>query len=388
MDVRKIMNGNANNDEVEVLAEEEILSSESATTESENIPSKKTSKVAIVIALLSLILTILAILVAIYFYKHNTQLVAEQQATIAKLSSEFDSQKSSFSTQSQKTLSLQREVEQTNSQLQDLNNTSKISQTDIQSLQRAIATNKARHPNDWILSEVEYLVNLAGRKIWLEKDVPSAISLLHAADQRIIELNDASLSDLRRAFLEDINTLGALPNRDPDGMVLSLSELERRIDKLAVIGAELSEKSPESTGKLSDDVNDWKENLESSWSDFMGSFIVINKRDSKIEALLSPEQRWYLKENVRHNLSKAELAVYREQQTVYDQALHEVINMLDNYYNLNDSATDYFYKSVKELSKRKISVQYPDQLKSAPILERILDLRIKTSLATPSVKQG
>ncbi|WP_435235953.1 uroporphyrinogen-III C-methyltransferase [Psychromonas sp. PT13] len=382
------MNGNANNDEVEVLAEEEILSSESTTTESENIPSKKTSKVAIVIALLSLILTILVILAAIYFYKQNTQLVANQQATIAQLSNEFNSQKSSFSAQSQKTLSLQSEVEQTNLQLQDLNNTSKISQTDIQSLQRALAANKARHPNDWILSEVEYLVNLAGRKIWLEKDVPSAISLLHAADQRIIELNDASLSDLRRAFLEDINTLGALPNRDPDGMVLTLSELERRIDKLAIIGAELSDKNPESTGQLSDDVKDWKQNLESSWSDFMGSFIVINKRDSKIEALLSPEQRWYLKENVRHNLGKAELAVYREQQTVYDQALQEVINMLDNYYNLNDSATDYFYKSVKELSKRKISVKYPDQLKSEPILERIIDLRIKTSLATPSVKQG
>ena len=382
------MNGNANNDEVEVLAEEEILSSESTTTESENIPSKKTSKVAIVIALLSLILTILVILAAIYFYKQNTQLVANQQATIAQLSNEFNSQKSSFSAQSQKTLSLQSEVEQTNLQLQDLNNTSKISQTDIQSLQRALAANKARHPNDWILSEVEYLVNLAGRKIWLEKDVPSAISLLHAADQRIIELNDASLSDLRRAFLEDINTLGALPNRDPDGMVLTLSELERRVDKLAIIGAELSDTNPESTGQLSDDVKDWKQNLESSWSDFMGSFIVINKRDSKIEALLSPEQRWYLKENVRHNLGKAELAVYREQQTVYDQALQEVINMLDNYYNLNDSATDYFYKSVKELSKRKISVKYPDQLKSEPILERIIDLRIKTSLATPSVKQG
>jgi len=386
MDERKIMNGNENNDEV--LVEEEILSSASATTESENIPSKKTSKVAIVIALLSLILTIVVILVAIYFYQQNKQLVTNQQAALAQLSSEFDNQKSSFRTQSQKTLSLQSEVEQTNLQLQNLNNSSKISQTDIQSLQRALAASKARHPNDWILSEVEYLVNLAGRKIWLEKDIPSAISLLHAADQRIIELNDASLSDLRRAFLEDINTLGALPKRDPDGLVLTLSELERRVDKLAVIGAELSKTTSPSTDKLSDDVNDWKKNLESSWSDFVGSFIVINKRDSKIEALLSPEQRWYLKENVRHNLSKAELAVYREQQTVYDEALSEVIAMLDNYYNLEDSATDYFYQSVKELSKRKISVKYPDQLKSAPILERIIDLRIKTSLATPSVKQG
>jgi uroporphyrin-3 C-methyltransferase len=386
MDERKIMNGNENNDEV--LVEEEILSSEPTATESENIPSKKTNKVAIAIALLSLILTIVVILAAIYFHKQNEQIVANQQATIAKLSSEFDSQKSSFSAQAQKTLSLQSEVEQTNLQLQNLNNTSKISQTDIQSLQRALAANKARHPNDWILSEVEYLVNLAGRKIWLEKDLPSAIALLHAADQRIIELNDASLSDLRRAFLEDINTLGALPKRDPDGMVLTLSELERRIDKLAVIGAELSKSTPQSPAKLSDDLNDWQKNLESSWSDFVGSFIVINKRDSKIEALLSPEQRWYLKENVRHNLAKAELAVYREQQTVYDQALYEVISMLDNYYNLEDSATDYFYQSVKELSKRKISVKYPDQLKSAPILEHIIDLRIKTSLATPSVKQG
>jgi len=367
----------------DVLIKEEISPS-GTITDSAN----KNGKGAIIIALISLILSVAIVASAIYFYKKNEQLITTQQATIAQLNGAFNGQETRLKAQSQQSQSLQREVEQTNLQLQSLNNTSKIAKTDIQSLQRAIAANKDRHPNDWILSEAQYLVTLAGRKIWLEKDIPTAIKLLKAADQRIVELNDASLSDLRRALLEDINTLGALPKRDLDGMVLSLSDLERRVDKLAVLGAQLSADNPQQPSKLSDDVNNWKSNLKTSWSDFLSSFIVINKRDTQIKALLSPEQRWYLKENVRHSLEKAELAVYREQQTVYDQTLDEVLHVLGNYYNLDDSATDYFYQSVKALHKRNVSIQYPDQLKSMPILERIIDLRMKTSFATPSVKQG
>jgi uroporphyrin-3 C-methyltransferase len=42
---------------------------------------------------------------------------------------------------------------------------------------------------------------------------------------------------------------------------------------------------------------------------------------------------------------------------------------------------------VQDLSKRKIAIDYPDQLKSAPVLERIIEQRIKKSLASSRVEQ-
>jgi len=221
----------------------------------------------------------------------------------------------------------------------------------------------------------------------LERDIPTAITILVAADQRVVELSDSSLSVLRAALLEDINELEELPKRDPDGLVLALSSLERRIDKLVAISGKAAGASAAKESELSSDIHDWQENLTKSWSGFVNSFIVINKRDTQLQAQLSPQQSWYLKEKLRNDLAKAEFAVYREQQDIYNIALHSAVDLLKNYYDLDDNATNHFYKSMQRLSKRKISINYPDQLKSAPLLDRIIKQRVKKSLASSRVQQ-
>jgi len=349
--------------------------------------SDKPSKLALYSALLSLVLIIVCVVGAFYFYKINQALVESHQQQLNSLSEKLSADKNTLLSQSTKIKStLDAQIEQVTLQLQATNNDSKIIKTDIQSLQRSFAETNIRHPNDWILSEVEYLVALAGRKIWLEKDIKSAISLLMAADQRVVELNDASLSPLRSALLEDVNRLEALPNRDTDGVILMLSSLERRVKTLRSNTLTVPDTDVEVGNGVSTDINEWDTNLIKSWNVFINSFITVNKRDSKIEALLSPEQSWYLQENLRNNLAKAEFAIYREQQDVYDLALENVVALLTNYYDFQDSNTKHFYQSIQRLSKRKIAVKYPEQLKSAPLLERIVEQRLEKSLASSSLK--
>ncbi|WP_372882559.1 uroporphyrinogen-III C-methyltransferase [Psychromonas sp.] len=373
-----------NNNETTVDSNDVIT--DDPVVETENNPADKKKKKrnwALPIALLALLLVILLILSGWYFYKAHERLMAEQQATVTRLSSTLSSDKQS---QNQQNSELQDLVEQVNQQLQQVQNENKLVSSDLQSLQRRVAETNVRQPNDWILSEVEYLVRLAGSKIWIESDVQTAISLLAAADQRLLVLSDPSLSPLRAALLEDINSLGSLPKRDPDGVVLALSSLESRIDKLMVAGFKLSEPTQSETGEVSSDIKDWSENLSKSWNSFVESFIVINTRDVKVEALLSPQQSWYLKENLRGAIAKAEFAVYREQQDIYDLAMQKAVDILTGYYDLTDNTTDHFLKSIQRLSKQKVSVNYPEQLKSAPILERIMTQRVKKSLASSSVK--
>ena len=45
----------------------------------------------------------------------------------------------------------------------------------IASLQLAIADVQGRRPNDWLLAEADYLVKLAGRKLFLEHDAHNQI---------------------------------------------------------------------------------------------------------------------------------------------------------------------------------------------------------------------
>ncbi|MFT6985163.1 MAG: uroporphyrin-3 C-methyltransferase [Psychromonas sp.] len=376
----------------EIKKEEPTLTSETSVPAAE-IPALKkpgkSSKLVIYLALFSFVLLLAAIALGGYLYKENKTVNSQQQLEISQLSGQLAAQSKAASTQVEQALRLQSDfktqMEQVNIQLQQVKNENKLYKTDVQALQRSLAQTRVRHPNDWMLAEVEYLVTLAGRKIWLERDIPTAIALLLAADQRVVELSDSSLSPLRAMLLEDINLLEALPKRDPDGLVLALSNLERGIDKLLIAGLKTTDGADKIKADISTDINDWQENLVNSWSDFVAGFIVINKRDAKLQAQISPQESWYLKEKLRNDLAKAEFSVYREQQEIYDIALHSAAQLVKNYYDLNDNTTSHFYQSIQRLSKRKISINYPDQLKSAPLLDRIINQRVKKSLASARV---
>jgi len=358
----------------------------SSTTDSAEEPPKKTSKKLFrILVFISIILLLCIVAFSFYLYQKNAASNALFHQKINNLTTELNNQSAQQKTavynvkkQNEK---LVTQVEQLNIQLLDVINKNKLYSSDIDSLRRNIAEKNIRQPNDWILSEVEYLINLSGRKLWLEHDLTSSIALLSAADQRIVEMKDPSLNPLRRALLEDINMLEGLPHRDLDKVVLSLSSLERRIEQLVIFGLEMPE-TKKNEDNLSADINDWKSNLNKSWNTFLEGFIVVSHRDEPIEALLSPEQAWYLKENLRNHLARAEFAVYREQQNVYDNAMKSAKQLLEAYYDMTDQHTQQFLDSVKKLSDQKVSVTYPDQFNSAPLLSRIVKQRLDESFMT------
>lgn len=356
----------------------------SATKVVGNSSFKKSSYISIAIALFAIVFSLCAIGFGFYLYQSNLSSNTIYEQKVQSLTTQLISQKEKQNTQFQQGQLLienfKTQVEQLDLQLLDAKNKSKLYSSDVQTLQRSLAETQIRHPNDWILSEVEYLVNLAGRKLWLERDIPTTISLLAAADQRVVEMGDPSLNPLRRTLLEDINMLESLPKHDADSSVLALSSLERRIDKLVVVGLDVPDAGGNIKTEVSTNVGDWKENLGRSWQAFIESFIVISHRNTEIEALLTPQQAWYLKENLRNNLSKAEFAIYREQQDVYDMALQNSLQLIDRYYDMTDPSTQQFYRSLQDLSKQKVSGTYPDQFKSAPLLSRIIKQRISKSL--------
>lgn len=359
-------------------------------TEVVNNEAKKPSKIPVILTLICIVLCLIILGFGYYFYKSNLLGSNAYQQKIETLATDLESQVTQQNQQLQQNKLLsddfKTQIEQLNIQLLDEQNKSKLYTSDMQNLQRNLAEQNVRHPSDWILTEVEYLINLSGRKLWLEHDLNSSIALLTTADQRLVEMGDPSLSPLRRALLEDINMLEALPKRDLDSVVLTLSSLESRINSLVITGLEVPEITSKATGEVSDDVADWEVNLDKSWNSFIESFIVINHRDKPVEALLSPEQAWYLKENLRSHLSKAEFAVYREQQEIYNMSLQNALKLIDVYYDMEDKSTQQFYDSVKKLTKQDIALVYPDQFKSAPLLSVILKQRISKSFTIESTE--
>lgn len=272
---------------------------------------------------------------------------------------------------------LQESDQQAQLQLRNLSSNQQQLNDKQSELEKQLLRLDSRRPNDWLLAEADYLIRMAGRKLWLERDVNATLLLLNEADNRLRDLNDASLLPLRQALAKDLAQLKELPLIDREGVVLRLGALIDNVDQLTLLGITPPSSEPTTEEQLSDNLSDWRSNLQKSWHAFAENFITIRRRDGNTEALVSPQQTWYLKENLKTRLLQAQLAVYREQQGVYEDNLHKAATWLTQYFDANDSTNQYMQSEVEKLLEQPIVTDYPKQFATQAQLEELVHQRLQ-----------
>ncbi|ENM3806720.1 uroporphyrinogen-III C-methyltransferase [Vibrio cholerae] len=254
-------------------------------------------------------------------------------------------------------------------------------QKSIESLQLAVADIKGRRPNDWLLAEADYLVKLAGRKLFLEHDVETATQLMESADQRIAALNDPSLTPLRKAMANDITTLKNIPLIDRDGLVLRLISMQQQIDSLPLANAILPADQPQTSQVVSENIDDWQTNLKNSLKAFADNFITFRSRDGNVIPLLSPTQHFYLRENLQAKLETAIKGVYTEQQTLYRTTLDTAAQWSASFFNPDDKAVQSFNAALAQLAQQQVQVEYPVKLQAQQQLADVINERLRRSVS-------
>ncbi len=342
------------------------------------IVKEKPSNSGVKLATAAIILTILS--GGGLFYKLQEQ-DTNYQAQITQLKSQLE--QAQASTQQELTQVKQETIETTTTATHKTEVALDQQHKSIESLQLALADIKGRRPNDWLLAEADYLVKLAGRKLFLEHDVESATQLMESADQRIASLNDPSLVDLRKSMANDITKLRTVPLIDRDGLVLRLIALQQQVDTLPLANAILpKEETAAVQQEVSEDITNWQNNLMTSLKDFSENFITYRTRDGNVIPLLSPEQHFYLKENIKAKLETAIKAVYQEQGEMYTTSLETADKWALAFFNQDDNSVQEFNKTVNQLSQQNIQVDYPTKLESQSQLSDVIRERLRREVTT------
>lgn len=259
----------------------------------------------------------------------------------------------------------------------------------LSELQEKVATISGSDAKTWLLAQADFLVKMAGRKLWSDQDVTSAAALLKSADASLADMNDPSLLDVRRAITEDISTLSTLTQVDYDGIILKVNQLSNQVDNLRLADNDTDEAPmDQNSSELSGSIGEWRQNLAKSWRNFMADFITIRRRDTSAEPLLAPNQDIYLRENIRSRLLVAAQAIPRHQNETYKQSLETVSTWVRAYFDTIDPATKAFLEELDSLSQQSISMDVPDQLKSQPLLEKVMQTRVRNLMTqSPAAHQ-
>lgn len=239
-------------------------------------------------------------------------------------------------------------------------------------INKVSAQANAQQPTDWLFSEADFLLNNALRKLVLDNDVDTAVSLLKLADETLAKVNNSQSAAIRSAINQDLKQLLSVAGVDQNAVMQKLSQLANTVDELPVLDVNFGD--DQNTTKLSDSLSDWAENAEKSATSFLNHFIRISpKHGADRKELLAPNQDIYLRENIRLRLQLAIMAVPRQQNELYKQSLEAVASWIRSYFDTNAEVTQSFLKSVDELSEVSIYVDVPNQLQSLSMLDKYLN---------------
>lgn len=236
---------------------------------------------------------------------------------------------------------------------------------------------EGRRPADWLIAEADYLVRMAGRKLWLENDVRTAILLLVNADKRLKSLADPSVLPVRATLAEDIQTLQQLNPVSQSSVALALTGMIAQIDKLPLDTFEKPEDANAEDTTLSESADDWQENLAKVWRSLVNDFLTVKTIEGPVEPVLSMEAQFLAKEQLRLQLMHAQTAALQGDAGLYSQSLQYAQTLIIEKFDIEKSQVTGFVDALQNLIATDISRPIPTELASQKPLERLLDSRVK-----------
>jgi len=219
----------------------------------------------------------------------------------------------------------------------------------------------------WLLGEAEYYMQLANAQLQLAGNPESAARALDMADERIAQLANPALTDVRRALADELAALEGMATPDIEGLSLTLASLARVVESLPLRRIERLEEEP--TEGSDEEIGP----LDRAWNSVKQSasgLVRHRSTDQEVMPLISPEAEYFLRTNLTLQLQTARLSLLRGEQAIFEQSLDDATAWLALYFDPESAAVDGATRTISEIRDGMIAVAPPDISESLRLLRR------------------
>ena len=218
-----------------------------------------------------------------------------------------------------------------------------------------------RDSSQWMAAEARYLMQIANFRLRLEGDVRTAIRALQTADQRLRDTGDPGFIGVRELLAAEIARLQGVEQVDQAGLSARLEGLEQEVASLRLAGTE--PQPPRSEGQQEDATEggerSFKTLLRDGWEGFK-SVMVIRHRGEPVSAMLPPEQRYFVIQNMRLQLQAARLAMLHGDQSLYQSSLQTAQRWLQEFFDPQSTRTKAVLEALTALRQIELRPAMPD----------------------------
>ena len=238
--------------------------------------------------------------------------------------------------------------------------------------------------DDWLIAEAEYYMQLANAQLQLANNPELAILALNHADDRLIQLSDARLTQTRGALSDELRALETMEKPDISGIVLTLTSLAGVIESLPLADTLIMSEQPQPNGPGSELTG-----INRAWTSVTNALKgIIKIRDTTgvVLPLIAPREEYFLRANVSLQLQAARLALLRGEEAVFSQSLDDTDVWLAEYYDKDNTGVISARKTIADIQGNVITVPIPDISRSIFLLRQYNEL-YKTGAAEADQNQ-
>ncbi len=220
----------------------------------------------------------------------------------------------------------------------------------------------SRSRDERLLSEVEQLVSVAAQQLQLAGNVEAALIALSGADARLARAAQPQLLGLRKLINRDMDRLKAQPNADVPGIALRLEGVVAAVDAMPLAFEQRPRAEPavRPTTKPTE-AGYWKGLAEDFWQE-MRQLVRIERIDEanhRDPALLSPNQSFFLRENLRLRLLNARLSLLTRDGRSYREDIRQARDWLDRFFDTRAKPVQAAQLTLRALAAVDVALEPP-----------------------------
>lgn len=208
----------------------------------------------------------------------------------------------------------------------------------------------------WILAESEYYMQIANAQLQLANNPHLAALALKMADERIVQLANPALTDVRRALSDELAALDIMEKPDIEGATLTLSSLAGIVESLPLASAaEAEDAATEIDPELSGAGRAW-----ASVKGAMSGLVKVTPPERAKLVALSPDAEFFLRSNIALQLQSARLALLRGEQAIFVQTLDDTSALLNDYFDVDSTQVTSALETIADIRGHVFTTAAPD----------------------------
>lgn len=225
--------------------------------------------------------------------------------------------------------------------------------------------------NAWLLAEAEYYMRIANAQLQLAGNPELASLALGLADERILQLADPALTDVRRALSRELRELEMMETPDTAGITLTLASLADHVASLP-LKQDIILRSDDG-GEMDPELTGTDRALASLRNAFRSAFSV-RQSDEALQPLIAPEAEYFLRANLSLQFQAARLAVLRGEERIFRESLDDAAAWLRQYFDTDGAATRSALQTIDDFRGSVFKIDTPDISGSLRLLRQYIAL--------------